>query len=84
MNASAIKKSHRHADAKAPVALVIGSGFGGLAAAIRMCAKGWRVQILEKMNTPGGRARVIQTDGYPAGSGAWQGWVCSCDGAASG
>ena len=39
-------------------ALVIGSGFGGLAAAIRLSAKGWRVQVLEKMNTPGGRARA--------------------------
>jgi choline dehydrogenase-like flavoprotein len=27
---------------------VIGRGFGGLAAAVRLCAKGWRVQVLEK------------------------------------
>jgi phytoene desaturase len=44
--------------------LVIGSGFGGLAAAVRMCAKGWRVQVLEKLNEPGGRARVHHVDGY--------------------
>ena len=54
---------------QAPVALVIGSGFGGLAAAVRMCAKGWRVQVLEKLNEPGGRARVIHVDGYTFDAG---------------
>ena len=57
------------ADAQAPLALIIGSGFGGLAAAIRMCAKGWRVQVLEKMDTPGGRARVFKVDGYTFDAG---------------
>lgn len=37
-------------------AIVIGSGFGGLAAAIRLSARGWRVQVLERLPTPGGRA----------------------------
>jgi phytoene desaturase len=69
MNASAVGNSPRHTDAKAPVALVIGSGFGGLAAAIRLSAKGWRVQVLEKMNTPGGRARVFRKDGYTFDAG---------------
>ena len=54
---------------QAPVALVIGSGFGGLAAAVRMCAKGWRVQVLEKLNAPGGRARVMRVDGYTFDAG---------------
>ena len=54
---------------RAPVALVIGSGFGGLAAAVRLCAKGWRVQVLEKLNEPGGRARVIQVEGYTFDAG---------------
>ena len=54
---------------KAPVALVIGSGFGGLAAAVRMCAKGWRVQVLEKLNGPGGRARVMHGEGYTFDAG---------------
>jgi len=51
-------------DSNAPVALVIGSGFGGLAAAVRLAARGWRVQVLEKLDVPGGRARVHKVDGY--------------------
>ena len=54
---------------QAPVALVIGSGFGGLAAAVRMCAKGWRVQVLEKLNEPGGRARGMHVEGYTFDAG---------------
>jgi len=57
------------ANPQAPVALVIGSGFGGLAAAVRMCAKGWRVQVLEKLNEPGGRARVMRVEGYTFDAG---------------
>jgi phytoene desaturase len=45
-------------------ALVIGSGFGGLAAAIRLSVRGWRVQVLERLPTPGGRARVHEQDGF--------------------
>jgi phytoene desaturase len=61
---------HRpHTASQAPVALVIGSGFGGLAAAIRLSAKGWRVQVLEKMDQPGGRARVMHVDGYTFDAG---------------
>jgi len=43
------------ADAR-PTAIVIGTGFGGLAAAIRLGAKGYRVHMLEKLDAPGGRA----------------------------
>ena len=64
MNGSAAVKPPRKADSKAPLALVIGSGFGGLAAAVRLSARGWRVQVLEKLNQPGGRARVIHVDGH--------------------
>jgi len=41
-----------------PTAVVIGTGFGGLAAAIRLSVKGYRVQMLEKLDAPGGRAYV--------------------------
>ncbi len=69
MNARATEQATRQADPQAPLALVIGSGFGGLAAAVRLCAKGWRVQVLEKLSAPGGRARVIQVDGYTFDAG---------------
>ncbi len=48
----------------APTAIVIGSGFGGLAAAVRLACKGWRVQVLEKLDAPGGRASVHREDGF--------------------
>ncbi len=45
-------------------AIVIGSGFGGLAAAIRLGAKGYRVTVLEALDAPGGRAYVFKQDGF--------------------
>jgi len=45
-------------------AVVIGSGFGGLAAAIRLAARGWGVTVLERHDQPGGRARVFRQDGF--------------------
>jgi phytoene desaturase len=47
-----------------PRAVVIGSGFGGLAAAVRLRAKGYRVTVLEALDQPGGRARVFRQDGF--------------------
>ncbi len=55
--------------ADAPHALVIGSGFGGLAAAIRLGARGYRVSVVEKLDTPGGRARVHRQDGFTFDAG---------------
>jgi phytoene desaturase len=48
----------------APTAIVIGSGFGGLAAAVRLAVKGWRVQVLERLPAPGGRASVHHEAGF--------------------
>ena len=36
----------------APHAVVIGSGFGGLAAAVRLGARGYRVTVLERLDAP--------------------------------
>ncbi|MDE8345122.1 MAG: phytoene desaturase [Acidocella sp.] len=47
-----------------PHAVVIGSGFGGLAAAIRVGARGYRVTVLERLAAPGGRASVFRQDGF--------------------
>jgi phytoene desaturase len=52
-----------------PHAIVIGAGFGGLAAAVRLGARGWRVTILEKLDAPGGRAYVFRQDGYSFDAG---------------
>ena len=43
---------------------MIGSGFGGLAAAVRLGARGYRVTVLEKLDAPGGRAEVHRQDGF--------------------
>ena len=52
-----------------PSVVVIGSGFGGLAAAIRLLVKGYRVTVLERLDRPGGRARVFRQDGYTFDAG---------------
>ncbi|MDC0937616.1 phytoene desaturase family protein [Pelagibacteraceae bacterium] len=44
--------------------IVIGSGFGGLAASLRLRAKGYKVTLLEKHPDLGGRARVFKKDGF--------------------
>jgi phytoene desaturase len=41
--AKALARRSENLNKDAPIALVIGSGFGGLAAAVRLAAKGWRV-----------------------------------------
>src|SRR5690606_7587920 len=46
-----------------------GSGFGGLAAAIRLRAKGFAVQVCEANDQPGGRAAVFKQDGYTFDAG---------------
>lgn len=52
-----------------PHAVVVGSGFGGLAAAIRLGARGYRVTVLEKLDAPGGRAYVHRQDGFTFDAG---------------
>jgi phytoene desaturase len=54
---------------RAPHAVVIGSGFGGLAAAVRLAARGFGVTVLEKLDAPGGRAYVYRQDGYTFDAG---------------
>ena len=44
--------------------VVIGSGFGGIAAALRLKSRGYEVTLIEKQNDLGGRARVFKKDGY--------------------
>ena len=44
--------------------VVIGSGFGGIAAALRLRAKGHNVTLVEKHPDLGGRARVFEKNGF--------------------
>ncbi len=53
----------------APRAIVIGAGFGGLAAAVRLGAKGYRVTLVEKLDGPGGRGYVYRDDGFTFDAG---------------
>jgi phytoene desaturase len=50
-------------------AIVIGTGFGGLGAAIRLSCRGYRVTMLEKLDAPGGRAYVWRQDGFTFDAG---------------
>ncbi len=50
-------------------AIIIGTGFGGLAAAIRLSVKGYQVQIFEKLDMAGGRAYVHKQDGFTFDAG---------------
>jgi phytoene desaturase len=50
-------------------AIVIGSGFGGLASAIRLRAAGHEVTVLERLDQPGGRAYVFKQDGFTFDAG---------------
>jgi phytoene desaturase len=59
----------RRAPQGAPKAIVIGSGFGGLAAAIRLSCRGYHVEVFEKLDAPGGRAYVWRQDGFTFDAG---------------
>ena len=45
-------------------AVVIGGGFGGIAAALRLRAKGYRVTLFDRTPMLGGRAQVLEKDGF--------------------
>ena len=50
-------------------AIVIGSGLGGIASAIRLKAKNYDVTLIEKNSDLGGRARTFYKNGYTFDSG---------------
>jgi phytoene desaturase len=50
-------------------AAVVGSGFGGLAVAIRLQAAGFATTLFEARDKPGGRAYVYQEDGFTFDAG---------------
>ena len=49
--------------------IVIGSGFGGMAAALRARKLGFDVSLIERLDQLGGRARTFQRDGHTFDAG---------------
>jgi len=49
--------------------VVIGAGFGGLAAAVRMTARGYRVTVIDKLDDVGGRGCSHRQDGFTFDAG---------------
>ena len=50
-------------------AIVIGSGFGGIAVSLRLKKLGYDTTIVEKLESLGGRARVFEINGYKHDAG---------------
>lgn len=55
--------------------IIIGSGFAGLSAACFMAKAGWQVEVLEKHNAPGGRARQLKAEGFTFDMGPSWYWM---------
>ena len=50
-------------------AIVVGAGFGGIAAALRLRAKGYEVSLIDRCTGLGGRAQVFERDGFKHDAG---------------
>jgi phytoene desaturase len=55
--------------------IIIGSGFAALSASCFLAQKGYRVQVLEKNSSPGGRARVMHHEGFTFDMGPSWYWM---------
>jgi phytoene desaturase len=72
MTSPAPAENRRPGQAAGPAvrrAVVIGAGFGGLAAAVRLAARGYRVTVVDRLEQAGGRARVFRQDGFTFDAG---------------
>ncbi len=56
-------------------AVVIGSGFAGLSAATFLAKAGWSVDVIERHDQPGGRARQFKVDGFTFDMGPSWYWM---------
>ncbi len=56
--------TERSETAPDPRAIIIGAGLGGLAAAMRLGAKGYAVTVLDKLDRSGGRGSSIEQAGH--------------------
>lgn len=55
--------------------IIIGAGFAGLSAACFMAKAGWNVKVIEKNETPGGRARQLKSNGFTFDMGPSWYWM---------
>lgn len=55
--------------------IIIGAGFAGLSAAAFMARAGWDVQVIEKNDTAGGRARQLKAGGFTFDMGPSWYWM---------
>ena len=55
--------------------IIVGSGFAGLSAASFMAKAGWKVTVIEKNSTAGGRARQLKENGYTFDMGPSWYWM---------
>ncbi len=67
--AGSVDESGHGAPGSVSRAVVIGSGLGGLAAALRLQGAGFDVTVLEGADTPGGRAGQLQEGGFTFDTG---------------
>ncbi len=58
-----------------PKTIVIGAGFSGLSTACVLASKGFDVEVLEKHEMPGGRARHFSSDGFTFDMGPSWYWM---------
>lgn len=54
---------------------MIGAGFSGMSAACFMARSGWEVEVLEKHDIPGGRARQLKVNGFSFDMGPSWYWM---------
>ncbi len=47
-----------------PKALIVGTGLGGLATALRLASRGYEVEMVEKYHQAGGRLNQLKKDGF--------------------
>ena len=63
-HATPLRAAPRAASPAPSRAIVIGAGLGGLSAAMRLGAKGYRVTVLDRLDTPGGRGSALWRNGH--------------------
>jgi phytoene desaturase len=64
VNAQSAAYPGRHESGGRRRAIVVGAGFGGIAAALRLQAKGYDVTLIDRCQALGGRAQVYERGGF--------------------